>query len=83
MTKAMFPHKLKSTPDWREMKRTFRALLKSRAFASDLSFLLFLGKGLPPGPSWSDGGVSSLSLRAVRMLRTVKATMKIMSRAIG
>jgi hypothetical protein len=54
MTRAMFPVKLKSTPDWREMKRTFRALLKSSAFASDLSFLLFLGKGLPPGPSWSD-----------------------------
>lgn len=83
MTRAMLPVTLKSTPDCREMKSSFRALLKSRAFASELSFWLFLGKGLPPGPSWSDCGVSSLSLRAVTMLRTVKAVRKIKSRAIG
>jgi hypothetical protein len=83
MTRAMFPVRLKSTPDCREMNSNFRALLKSRVLASDLSFWLFLGKGLPPGPSWSDWGVSSLSLRAVTMLRTVKAVRKIRSRAIG
>lgn len=83
MTRAMFPQILRSTPDCSEMKSNFRALLKSKALSPDLSFWLFLGKGLPPGPSWSDCGVSSLSLRAVTMLRTVKAVRNIRSSAIG
>lgn len=51
MTKATLPVMLNSTPDCNERKSNLRGLLKSMAFASVLSFWLFLGKGLPPGPS--------------------------------
>lgn len=85
MTTTMLPHKLSSTPAWSEMNSSFRGLLKSRLFASELFFLFFLGKGLPPGPSCSGCCVLSLSLslRAVTMLLTVKAAMNRSSSTIG
>jgi hypothetical protein len=66
------------------MNSIFLDLLKSRESATVSSFLFFLGRGLPPGPSCSDCFVSSsLLLLALNMLLTVKAVMKINSSSIG
>jgi len=83
MTTTMLPVKLSSTPACSVMKSSFRGRLKSKAFASVPSFLLFFGSGLPPGPYCSGGCVSALSLLAVTMLLTVKADMNRRRRTIG
>lgn len=84
MTRMMLPVKLSNTPAWSVMNSSFLGRLKSSAFASEWSFLFFLGSGFPPGPYCSGGCcVASLSLRAVTILRTVKATMNRTRMMIG
>lgn len=61
---------------------SFLGLLKSSSCGAD-SFLFFCGSGLPPGPSCSGSEVLVLSLRAVYMLRAVKAIMYRHSSTIG
>ena len=86
MTVAAFPRKVRIVPADSQLNSNFLDGLKSKEaffFPALADGEVFRGKGLPPGPVWSEDVGWPSTLDAVKILWVVKAMRKNARRMIG